>query len=68
MSKSATKALVQAREKGCSVIGETLSAALGCDGRHCKHPSFQYAAGHIVSPPLRSDPSTPQYLMQSLAQ
>ncbi|KAF5285276.1 hypothetical protein FQR65_LT13290 [Abscondita terminalis] len=68
MSKSATIALVQARERGVRVIGETLAAALGTDGSHCKHSCFQHSAGHVVSPPLRSDPTTPRSLMISLAQ
>ena len=68
MSKSATLALVQARNRGTRVIGETLAAALGTDGSHCKHSCFQHSAGHVLSPPLRSDPTTPQSLMNSLAQ
>ncbi|KAK5639239.1 hypothetical protein RI129_011731 [Pyrocoelia pectoralis] len=68
MSKSATVALVQARNRGVRVIGETLAAALGTDGSHCNHSCFQHSAGHVISPPLRPDPMTPQYLMNYLAQ
>lgn len=69
MSRSATLLLKQARDRNSnSVIGETLAAGLSRDGRECSHKCFQHAAGHVLSPPLRPDPTTPLYLMNALAQ
>lgn len=68
MSKLAGLALDEACKRGTRVFGETVVAALAIDGSQCKHSCFQHSAGHIMSPPLRSDPSTPQFLMNSLAQ
>lgn len=68
MSRSATEELVRARKMyKVPIVGETLSAALGCDGITNKHSCFQHAAGHLLSPPLRPDATTPTYLMQALA-
>ena len=30
------------------------------------HPDWRHAAGHVMSPPLREDPTTKDYLMRSL--
>ncbi|XP_056629705.1 dihydropyrimidinase isoform X2 [Diorhabda sublineata] len=68
MSKSATRALDFHRMCGARVYGETLVAALGTDGTNYKHECFHHSAGHVLSPPLRSDPSTPMALMNYLAQ
>lgn len=68
MSKSAGIALKHAREHGTRVVGETLVAALATDGSHYKHSCFQHSAAHVLSPPLRPDPTTPQFLMNLLAQ
>lgn len=68
MSKSAGLALKQACERGTRVYGETLVAALATDGSHYKHECFHHSAGHVLSPPLRPDPTTPQFLMNLLAQ
>lgn len=68
MSKSATLALKQACDRGTHVYGETLAAAIATDGNCARHECFQHAAGHLLSPPLRPDPSTPQFLLNSLAQ
>lgn len=68
MSKSASIALAQARSRGIQVIGETLAAALGSDGTNYKNSDFYHSAGHVLSPPLRADPTTPEYLMNALAQ
>lgn len=68
MSKSASIALAQARSHGIQVVGETLAAALGSDGSNYKNSNFHHSAGHILSPPLRPDPTTPVYLMNALAQ
>ncbi|XP_025837415.1 dihydropyrimidinase-like [Agrilus planipennis] len=68
MSKSAAQALVIARDRGSQVYGETLVAALATDGSHYKHKCFHHAAGYVLSPPLRPDPTTPQFLMNYLKQ
>ncbi|KAJ8952353.1 hypothetical protein NQ318_017247 [Aromia moschata] len=68
MSKSAALALDQACKSGTRVHGETLVAALGTDGSHYKNSCFHHSAGHVLSPPLRPDPTTPLSLMNFLAQ
>lgn len=67
MSKSAAYQIQEAKRKGIQVIGETLAAALGTDGTHYKSPLFRHAAGHVLSPPLRLDKTTPCELMRYLA-
>ncbi|KAJ8929637.1 hypothetical protein NQ314_017654 [Rhamnusium bicolor] len=68
MSKSAGQALDRACKRGTTrVYGETLVAALGTDGSHYKHECFHHSAGHVLSPPLRPDPTTPLSLMNFLA-
>lgn len=68
MSKTAGLALEACCKNGTKVYGETLVAGLGTDGSHYKHECFQHSAGHVLSPPLRPDPSTPFNLMNFLAQ
>lgn len=68
MSKSAAETLDRACKSGTRVYGETLVAALGTDGSHYKHQCFHHSAGHVLSPPLRPDPTTPLSLMNLLAQ
>uniref|UniRef100_T1ILD2 Uncharacterized protein n=1 Tax=Strigamia maritima TaxID=126957 RepID=T1ILD2_STRMM len=52
---------------GSVVFGETFAAGLGTDGTHYYNKCWRHAAGHILSPPLRPDPSTPEYLMELLS-
>ncbi|XP_045110518.1 dihydropyrimidinase-like isoform X4 [Portunus trituberculatus] len=66
MSKSAASALGEHRRRGNLVWGETIAAALGTDGSHYYNPCWQHAAGHVLSPPLRNDSSTPSSLMELL--
>nr|CAD7447868.1 unnamed protein product [Timema bartmani] len=66
MSKLAANMLEAARTDGWKVYGEVLAAALGTDGSHYYHSCWTHAACHIVSPPLRNDPSTPDALMEKL--
>lgn len=68
MSKSAAQTLYQAAERGSRVYGEALAAALGTDGSHYHNSCWYHAAAHVLSPPLRHDASTPQYLISLLAQ
>lgn len=69
MSKSAGIEIARARTRYIKrgIYGETLAAALGTDGSHYGHTCFQHAAGHVLSPPLRPDPTTPEFLMKLLA-
>lgn len=70
MSKSAGIELARARERynGIGIYGETLAAALGTDGTHYTHQCWHHAACHVLSPPLRPDPTTPEFMMKLLAQ
>ncbi|XP_055375035.1 dihydropyrimidinase isoform X1 [Condylostylus longicornis] len=69
MSKSAAIEVKRARERynQKGIYGETLAAALGTDGTNYKHECWHHAAAHVLSPPLRPDKTTPQFLMKSLA-
>lgn len=69
MSKSAGIELARARRryKNRGIYGETLAAALGSDGTNYYHQCFQHAAAHVLSPPLRPDPTTPAFMMNLLA-
>ncbi|XP_028025683.1 dihydropyrimidinase isoform X2 [Bombyx mandarina] len=68
MSKSAVRALQLARNKQKQpVYGETLAATVGTDGTHYRNSCFRHAAAHVLSPPLRPDPSTPQAMVEALA-
>lgn len=70
MSKSAGIELARARRRynGVGIYGETLAAALGTDGTHYTHQCWHHAAAHVLSPPLRPDPTTPEFMMKLLAQ
>lgn len=67
MSRSAADAVRRARQRGCVVFGEPIAAGLGTDGTHYWHKCWRHAAGYVMGPPLRPDPSTPEYLMDMLA-
>lgn len=70
MSKSAAVEIARARRryKGVGIYGETLAATLGSDGTNCyRHSCFEHAAAHILSPPLRPDNTTPEFVMKMLA-
>lgn len=66
MSRSAAEAVALARSRGNVIYGETLGAALGADGRAYKHQCWEHAAGHVLSPPLRPDPETPETMLRFL--
>ncbi|XP_067642833.1 dihydropyrimidinase isoform X3 [Eurosta solidaginis] len=70
MSKSAGIELARARKRYTNrgiIYGETLAAALGTDGTNYWHDCFHHAAAHVLSPPLRPDPTTPTFMMKLLA-
>ncbi|XP_068610872.1 dihydropyrimidinase [Brachionichthys hirsutus] len=67
MSKAAAKVVSNARREGRVVFGEPIAAGLGIDGTHYWDKDWAHAAGYVMGPPIRPDPSTPGYLMDLLA-
>jgi len=68
MSKTAADIIVSKRNSGMIVFGEPIAASLACNGTHYYHKCWRHAAGYVLSPPLREDITTPDYLMDVLAQ
>ena len=58
MSKGAAHEVARAKAGGANVYGEPIAAAIGTDGREMFNPDWRHAAGHVMSPPLRDDPTT----------
>lgn len=69
MSKSAAIEVARARKRynNKGIFGETLAAAVGTDGTHYSDKCWHHAAAHVLSPPLRPDPETPDFLLKALA-
>jgi dihydropyrimidinase len=49
------EAIARARARGQRVFGEALAGHLVIDDRVYGHPDFEFAAGHVMSPPFRSE-------------
>jgi dihydropyrimidinase len=47
------RAIADARGRGVKVIGETLPGFLAIDDSVYRHADFDFAAGHVMSPPYR---------------
>ncbi|XP_064600062.1 dihydropyrimidinase-like isoform X1 [Liolophura sinensis] len=67
MSKTSANIIADSRRKGNIVFGEAIAAGLGTDGTHYYNKCWRHSAGHVLSPPLRPDPTTPGCLMDLLA-
>ncbi|XP_003747176.1 dihydropyrimidinase [Galendromus occidentalis] len=67
MSKSAADVISARRNKGQVVWGETLGATIGIDGAEQRHSCFRHAAAHVMSPPIRDDPTTRDYIVNMVA-
>lgn len=63
-SKLAAETLARARLRGISAFGEALTGSIGCTLRDIKPAQVIY---YVTSPPIRSDPETPNFLLKSLA-
>lgn len=63
-SKLAAETLARSRLRGISAYGEALTGSIGCTLRDVKPAQ---AIFYVTSPPIRSDPETPNFLMKSLA-
>uniref|UniRef100_A0A4X1TKA5 Amidohydrolase-related domain-containing protein n=1 Tax=Sus scrofa TaxID=9823 RepID=A0A4X1TKA5_PIG len=65
MSKSAARVIADARRDGG--LWRPIAAGLGTDGTHYWNRDWHHAAHHVMGPPLRPDPSTPDFLLNLLA-
>uniref|UniRef100_A0A7N6AP76 Amidohydrolase-related domain-containing protein n=1 Tax=Anabas testudineus TaxID=64144 RepID=A0A7N6AP76_ANATE len=65
-SMSAGDELATAKMQGKVVHGETTIAHAVLNGMQYYHQDWAYAAAHVTVPPLRLDPSTPNFLMSLL--
>uniref|UniRef100_A0A6Q2ZEJ9 Amidohydrolase-related domain-containing protein n=1 Tax=Esox lucius TaxID=8010 RepID=A0A6Q2ZEJ9_ESOLU len=62
-SMSAGDVIAAAKMQGKVVYGETSVAHAVLSGMQYYHKDWAHAANHVLAPPLRLDPSTPNYLM-----
>ena len=49
------------------MFAEVIPAAVSVDGSQYFNKNWRHAAGHVVSPPLRQDPLTGEYLLDLLS-
>lgn len=49
----AAEEIERARRRGVRIVGETLPNLLAIDASVYDHPDFDFAAGHVMSPPYR---------------
>ncbi|CAO1395398.1 unnamed protein product [Diamesa hyperborea] len=70
MSIMASDEIHRARERYGKhfIFGEALAAGLGVEGSEYVHECWHHGAAHVMSPPLRPNPNTREYLMKMLAQ
>lgn len=52
--KESLEAITRARNEGQKVYGEVLAGHLLVDDSVYRHPDFEFAAAHVMSPPFRS--------------
>ncbi|XP_016332350.1 dihydropyrimidinase-related protein 5b [Sinocyclocheilus anshuiensis] len=62
-SVSAADVIAAARMQGKVVHAETTLAHSALSGMHYYHQDWAHAAAHVIAPPLRLDPSTPDCLL-----
>ncbi|XP_050963351.1 dihydropyrimidinase-related protein 5b isoform X1 [Labeo rohita] len=62
-SVCAADVIAAARMQGKVVHAETTLAHSVLSGMHYYHQDWAHAAAHVVAPPLRLDPNTPEYIM-----
>ncbi|XP_077395226.1 dihydropyrimidinase-related protein 5a [Festucalex cinctus] len=65
-SMAAGDVVAMAKMQGRVVHGETTIAHAVLNGSQYYHQDWAHAAGHVTLPPLRLEPSTPNYLMSLL--
>ena len=53
-AKQSLEAIARARNEGQRVFGEVLAGHLLIDDSVYRNPDFEFAAGHVMSPPFRS--------------
>ncbi|CAM4561201.1 unnamed protein product [Leuciscus chuanchicus] len=62
-SISAADVIAAARLQGKVVVAETTVAHSVLSGIHYYHQDWTHAAAHVIAPPLRLDPNSPDYLI-----
>ena len=67
MSRSSADVVADKRRAGNVIFGEPIAASLASNGTHYYHTCWRHAAGFVLSPPLREDLTTADYLMEMLA-
>lgn len=63
-SKLAAETVARARLRGIKAFGEALVGAIGCTLHGMKPAQAIY---YVTSPPIRSDPEAPHFLLKTLA-